>query len=274
VDELAMTAEARRRKILQLLEEAGTVKVEDLSDRFTVSQVTIRKDLSDLEQQGLLQRTYGGAVFSHRSRFNISFIEKVNLQAAQKEAIARTALDYIHEGDTIILDAGSTTLSLASALVGKFQSLYVITSSVPAALELARAGYELLLVGGQVRNYSLALIGGAAVRTLESYHADRAFLGSSGTTIAHGHSTPNPLDAEVKRAMIRSADEAYVLTDASKFGHACLANYARLDEIAMIITDPGIPTHFLEALAERGIACRLAGADSGPSSAATLAAAV
>jgi DeoR/GlpR family transcriptional regulator of sugar metabolism len=274
VDELAMTAEARRRKILQLLEEAGTVKVEDLSDRFTVSQVTIRKDLSDLEQQGLLQRTYGGAVFSHRSRFNISFMEKVNLQAAQKEAIARTALDYIHEGDTIILDAGSTTLSLASALVGKFQSLYVITSSVPAALELARAGYELLLVGGQVRNYSLALIGAAAVRTLESYHADRAFLGSSGTTIVHGHSTPNPLDAEVKRAMIRSADEAYVLTDSSKFGHACLANYARLDEISMIITDPGIPTHFLAALTERGIACRLADTDSGQSAQAALAAAV
>jgi DeoR family transcriptional regulator of aga operon/DeoR family fructose operon transcriptional repressor len=274
VDELAMTAEARRRKILQLLEEAGTVKVEDLSDRFTVSQVTIRKDLSDLEQQGLLQRTYGGAVFSHRSRFNISFIEKVNLQAAQKEAIARTALEYIHEGDTIILDAGSTTLSLASALAGKFQSLYVITSSVPAALELARAGYELLLVGGQVRNYSLALIGEAAVRTLECYHADRAFLGSSGTTITHGHSTPNPLDAEVKRAMIRSADEAYVLTDASKFGHACLATYARLDEVALIITDPDIPVHFVKTFAERGIPYRLAGSGSGQSSEASLAEAV
>jgi len=269
-----MNAEARRRKILHLLEEAGSVKVEDLSDRFTVSQVTIRKDLTDLEQQGLLQRTYGGAVFSHRSRFNISFMEKVNLQAAQKEAIARTALEYIHEGDTIILDAGSTTLSLASALVGKFQSLYVITSSVPAALELARAGYELLLVGGQIRNYSLALIGGAAVRTLESYHADRAFLGSSGTTIAHGHSTPNPLDAEVKRAMIRSADETYVLTDASKFGHACLATYARLNEVAMIITDPGIPAHFQEAFAERGVAYRLAGADSAPASQAPLAEAI
>src|SRR5260221_11095812 len=114
-------------------------------------------------------------------------------------------------------------------------------------------------------------MGGAAVRTLESYHADRAFLGSSGTTIAHGHSTPNPLDAEVKRAMIRSADEAYVLTDASKFGHACLANYARLDEFAMIITDPGIPPHFLEAFAERGIACGVAATCSRPSREASLA---
>jgi DeoR/GlpR family transcriptional regulator of sugar metabolism len=269
-----MTAEARRRKILQLLEEAGSVKVEDLSDRFSVSQVTVRKDLADLEQQGLLQRTYGGAVFSHRSRFNISFMEKVSLQAAQKEAIARTALEYIHEGDSIILDAGSTTLSLASALVGKFQSLYVITSSVPAALELARAGYELLLVGGQVRNHSLALIGMAAVRTLECYHADRAFLGSSGTTIAHGHSTPNPSDAEVKRAMIRSADETYVLTDASKFGHACLATFARLDEVAMIITDSNIPPRFVDAFTERRVAYRLADADCGSASHPSLAQAV
>jgi DeoR/GlpR family transcriptional regulator of sugar metabolism len=274
VEEFGMTAEARRRRILLSLEETGSVRVEDLSERFSVSQVTIRKDLAELEEQGLLQRTYGGAVFSHRSRFNISFMEKVNLQAGQKEAIARTALEYIHEGDTIILDAGSTTLSLASALVGKFQSLYVLTSSVPAAIELSRAGYELLLVGGQVRNHSLALIGPTAVRTLESYHADRAFLGSSGTTVAHGHSTPNPLDAEVKRAMIRSADEAYVLTDASKFGHACLATYARLDEVALIITDPGIPAHFLEAFAQRGIPCRLTGSDSGPSSEASLAEAV
>lgn len=269
-----MTAEARRRKILLSLEEAGSVRVEDLSERFSVSQVTIRKDLTELEEQGLLQRTYGGAVFSHRSRFNISFMEKVNLQAGPKEAIARTALEYIHEGDTIILDAGSTTLSLASALVGKFQSLYVLTSSVPAALELSRAGYELLLVGGQVRNHSLALIGPTAVRTLESYHADRAFLGTSGTTVAHGHSTPNPLDAEVKRAMIRSADEAYVLTDSSKFGHACLATYARLDEVAMIITDPGIPAHFLEAFTERGISYRLASTRSDPSSETSLAEAV
>ncbi|HEX3444560.1 MAG TPA: DeoR/GlpR family DNA-binding transcription regulator, partial [Chthoniobacterales bacterium] len=102
-----MTAEARRRKILLSLEETGSVRVEDLSGRFAVSQVTIRKDLTELEEQGLLQRTYGGAVFSHRSRFNISFMEKVNLQAGQKEAIARAALEYIHEGDTIILDAGS-----------------------------------------------------------------------------------------------------------------------------------------------------------------------
>jgi len=252
-----MTAAARHRRILQLLENEGNVKVDNLSERFEVSQVTIRKDLAELEEQGLLQRTYGGAVYSHRSRFNVSFLEKLQIEAPAKDAIAQLALNYIHEGDTIILDAGSTTLSLARALQGKLRSLYVITNSVPAALELSRAGYEILLIGGQVRNHSLALIGPVAVKTLESFHADRAFLGTSGISLSHGHSTPNPLDAEVKQAMMRSADETYVLTDSSKFGHACLASFAQLTEVHFTLTDSGIPAEFREVFEKRGIGLRL-----------------
>ena len=252
-----MTAAARHRRILQLLENEGNVKVDNLSERFEVSQVTIRKDLAELEEQGLLQRTYGGAVYSHRSRFNVSFLEKLQIEAPRKDAIAQLALNYIHEGDTIVLDAGSTTLSLARALQGKLRSLYVITNSVPAALELSRAGYEILLIGGQVRNHSLALIGPVAVKTLESFHADRAFLGTSGISLSHGHSTPNLLDAEVKQAMMRSADETYVLTDSSKFGHACLASFARLSEVHFTLTDSGIPPEFREAFERRGIGLRL-----------------
>ena len=250
------------------------MKVENLADRFAVSQVTIRKDLAELEEQGLLQRTYGGAVFSHRSRFNISFMERVQLQSGQKAGIAQAAIERIHEGDTIILDGGTTILSLASSLVGRFRSLYVITNSVPASLELARAGYELLLVGGQVRNHSLTLIGPVAVGTLETYHADRAFVGTSGTTLSHGHSTPNPLDAEVKRAMIRSADETYVLTDSSKFGHACLATFARLEEIALIITDSNLPKRFVDDFSKRGVACELVPIDPGTQADAAMAEAV
>src|SRR5215469_1278640 len=252
-----MTAAARHRRILQLLENEGNVKVDNLSERFEVSQVTIRKDLTELEEQGLLQRTYGGAVYSHRSRFNVSFLEKLQIEAPRKDAIAQLALNYIHEGDTIILDAGSTTLSLARALQGKLRSLYVITNSVPAALELSRAGYEILLIGGQVRNHSLALIGPVAVTTLESFHADRAFLGTSGITLSHGYSTPNLLDAEVKQAMMHSADETYVLTDSSKFGHACLASFAQLSEVHFTLTDSGIPAEFREVFEKRGIGLRL-----------------
>ena len=122
----------------------------------------------------MLQRTYGGAVYSHRSRFNVSFLEKLQIEAPAKDAIAQLALNYIHEGDTIILDAGSTTLALARALQGKLRSLYVITNSIPAALELSRAGYEILLIGGQVRSHSLALIGRKSTRIRNEKQAPSA----------------------------------------------------------------------------------------------------
>jgi DeoR family transcriptional regulator of aga operon/DeoR family fructose operon transcriptional repressor len=252
-----LTAKTRRRRIVEALDHEGNVQVEDLADRFGVSQVTIRKDLAELEEQGLLQRTYGGAVYSHRSRFNFSFFEKLKLHSKKKEWIAEAALSYIHEGDTLFLDSGSTTLALAQALPGRFHSLYIITSSVPAALELSKAAYEILLVGGQVRNHSLALIGPVAVKTIAQYHADRAFLGTSGISLTHGHSTPNPFDGEVKQAMIRSADESYVLTDSSKFGHACLTSFAKLEEVDTILTDAGIPSEFHEVFSNRGIGLRI-----------------
>lgn len=248
-----MIAPGRRRKILELLEQQGNVKVEELAGIFDVSQVTIRKDLTELEEQGMLQRTYGGAVYSHRSRFNASFFQRLMMRSSPKNAIASAALAHIHEGDTIILDAGSTTLALAQILPSRFRSLYVITNSVPAALELSQAGYEILLVGGQVRNHSLALIGPAAIKTLETYHSDRAFLGTSGATLTHGYSTPNPLDAAVKQAMMRSADETYVLTDSTKFGHACLASFASLKEVHLVITDFGMPAEFADAFTKRGV---------------------
>ena len=259
-----MIAPGRRRKILELLEQQGNVKVEELAGIFDVSQVTIRKDLAELEEQGMLQRTYGGAVYSHRSRFNASFFQRLKMRSSSKNVIASAALAYIHEGDTIILDAGSTTLALAQILPSRFRSLYVITNSVPAALELSQAGYEILLVGGQVRNHSLALIGPAAIKTLETYHADRAFLGTSGATLTHGYSTPNPLDAAVKQAMMRSADETYVLTDSTKFGHACLASFASLKEVHLVITDFGMPAGFADAFTKRGIRFQVENMESTP----------
>jgi DeoR family transcriptional regulator of aga operon/DeoR family fructose operon transcriptional repressor len=269
-----VTAEARRRRILQLLETEGDVKVEELAGSFEVSQVTVRKDLAELEEQGMLQRTYGGAIFLHRSRFNASFFQKLQMHGSSKDLIARAAMAYIHDGDTIIIDAGSTTLALAQVLPSQFRSLYVITSSVPAALELSRAGYEILLVGGQVRNHSLPLIGPTAIKTLETFHADRAFLGSSGITLTHGHSTPNPLDAEVKQAMMRSADESYVLADSTKFGHACLATFASLSEIHLTITDFGMPAEFSEAFTKRGVRFQVVELDRTPEGREPLAAAI
>ena len=251
-------AETRRRAIVELLASQGAVKVGALSKHFAVSGVTIRKDLDDLEAEGLLQRTFGGAVFSHRSRFNRSFLERAQQHRQEKLAIAAAALDYIQDGDTIILDAGTTTLALAQALKEQVRSAFVITCSVPAALELSSAGYDILLTGGMIRNKSLALLGRETLTIIERCRADKAFLGSRGFSAERGHSTPNPDDAQIKEALMRIADETYVLVDSSKYGHNCLTSFARLRDVDLTITDSRLPRSQAKKLEAAGARLRIA----------------
>src|ERR1700756_124268 len=248
----------RRQQMLNLLEETGTLNVGELADRFGVSVVTIRKDLDELGAEGLLERTFGGAVFSHRSRFNRSFLQRAQEYRQEKLAIAATALEYIKDGDTIILDAGTTTLALAQLLKEQVKSVFVITCSVPAALELSSGGYDILLLGGIVRNKSLALLGRETLRIIERYRADKAFLGSAGFTAEMGHSTPNPDDAQIKEALIRIADETFVLVDSSKYGHDCLTSFAHLRDVHLTITDSGLPRSKAKALEAIGARLRIA----------------
>jgi DeoR/GlpR family transcriptional regulator of sugar metabolism len=257
-----LNMDERREAIVDFLKKEAKISVEELSARLKVSQVTIRKDLDTLEKRGLIERSHGNAIFSQQSRFNIAFLEKLQLQAREKDLIAKAAAGYVHEGDSIILDSGTTTLSLAKALVGRFKSLFVITNSIPAALELTKAGYDLLLVGGQVRNHSLALIGPWGVKNLESYHVDRAFMGTSGITLSHGFSTPDSLDAQMKQAMIRIADKTYVLTDSSKFGHNCMVSFAKCSEIHLTLTDPRLPQKVLKEFKQQGVDVRIVGPNS------------
>ena len=258
-----LKTEQRRQQILNLLEETGNLNVSELSARFSVSVVTIRKDLDDLESEGLLQRTFGGAVFSHRSRFNRSFLERGQQYRREKCAIAAAAGAYIKVGDTIMLDAGTTTLALAEHLKSHIKSVLVITCSVPAALELSSAGYDILLLGGMVRNKSLALLGRETLRIIERYRADKAFLGSSSFTVEMGHTTPNPEDAQVKEAIMRSANETYILVDSSKYGHRCLTSFARLRDVDLTITDSRIPRSKVKLLEAAGAAIQLVDPDKG-----------
>ena len=140
-------------------------------------------------------------------------------------------------------------------MVSKFRSLFIITTSVAAALELSRGGHQVLLASGQVRDHGQALIGPTTVRAL----ADRTFLGTSGVSLAYGYSAPNLLEAEVKRAMIRSVTKSYVLADATKFGHPSLARFARLKGIDLTITDAEVSPAFVRAFAKRGLPLELAG---------------
>ena len=258
-----MKAAPRREQILKLLEKTGILNVGELADRFALSVVTIRKDLDDLASEGLLQRTFGGAVFSNRSLFNSSFREIARQHGQQKHAIATAALEYIHDGDTVILDAGTTTLALAQLLREQVKSVFIITCSVPAVLELSSAGYDILLLGGMVRNSSLALLGGEALTILERYHADKAFLGSSGFTAKRGHGTLNGEHAQIKEAIIRASEQTYVLVDSSKYGHNCLSSFTHLRDVALTITDSQLTRSKQKALENAGAKLRIADLDVG-----------
>jgi DeoR family transcriptional regulator, fructose operon transcriptional repressor len=240
------TSIQRRQTIVGPLEKQKNGRPDSLANGFEVSETTIATNLPALNKRGLRHPNSDGETCSFQRR----------VQARREDAIAQLALNYIAEGFTILLDAGSTTLSLARALRGNFRSLCIITNSIPAALELSKTNYKILLTGGEVGDSNLALIGSAATKTLKRYHADRAFLETSGITVAHGYSTADPLEAQVKQAMIRSADETYVLAESSKFGHAYLESFASLSAISLTLTDSGMPGKFRDAFAERGLGFR------------------
>lgn len=248
-----MTTQQRRGQIIEALEGRGQVLVEDLALEFGVSLVTIRKDLADLEARGLLHRTHGGASWAHRSLFNPSFREKAYLQQAEKQAIARATLELIEEGDSLILDAGSTTHALARAMKKRFRHLHIITNSVPIALELSETSWELLLLGGSVRHHSQALIGPATVRALEPYHVDKAILSATGASVTHGLTTPNDLEAQTKRAMIRAAGQVIAIVDSSKLGRVTLASFAALGALSALVTDWNAAPETLETLANLNV---------------------
>jgi DeoR/GlpR family transcriptional regulator of sugar metabolism len=161
-----------------LLEKQKNVKADRLSDRFGVSETTIQKDLVALEKKGSGQRDSNGETYAFQTQLVL---------AHRENAIARLALNYIAEGLTLLLDAGSTALSLARALRGNFQTLCIITNSIPVALELSKTNYKILLTGGEVADSNLALIGSAATKTVQRYHADCTFLGSSSVLKATGN---------------------------------------------------------------------------------------
>ena len=253
-----MTAKPRREQILKLLETTGILSVGELADRFALSVVTIRKDLDDLASEGLLQRTFGGAVFSNQSLFNSSFRESARQHGQQKHAIASAAMEYIQDGDTVILDAGTTTLALAELLKEKVKSAFIITSSVPAVLELSSAGYDILLLGGMVRSRSLASLGRETLTILERYRADKAFLGSSGFTAKRGHGSQNLEEAQIKEAIIRASELTYVLVDSSKYGHNCLSSFTRLRDVALTITDSQLTRSKQKTLENAGAKLRIA----------------
>ena len=248
-----MLAIKRLEIISLLLAEHGSVDAGELSNRFAVTPKTIRKDLDKLENMGLLDRVHGGAVLK-RSGSNVFPIEQRKQQnLSEKQRIGAAALEYIQEGDSIIIDGGTTTLELARLLGEK--KVLVIVNDLKIALELMnKPNVDLFVTGGRLRREgAYTLLGRDTERILEKYKAKKVFLGTTALDLESGLSVLNSDEAEVKKAMVSSAQEAICLVDYSKFHHVAFAPFCALQKISTIITDNRILPEEQETLQQRGV---------------------
>ncbi|MGE4585985.1 MAG: DeoR/GlpR family DNA-binding transcription regulator [Mangrovibacterium sp.] len=235
-----MLPNQRREKILEMIREDGHAKVFQLSKMFKVTEVTIRQDLEKLEKEGFIEREHGGAYLKNigLNVRNITLQNQENLQ--KKAAIAQKALEFIHDGDTIILDSGSTTTEIARLISG-FSNLTVITNALNIALILgADPGINLVVTGGEFKAPTLSLTGQKAADFFNDLHVDKLFLATAGITLKSGLTYPSISDICVKRAMIESANTVYLVADSSKIGKSSFASLGALSLIDYLITDSRI----------------------------------
>ncbi len=228
----------RRQRILQLLETRGGLRTVELQQAIGASTATIRRDLSELAEQNLIERTHGGALprtpgTAHEPPFAV----KSAMMREQKERIAEHAARMISPGSTVILDSGSTMLALARRLAGK--RITVVALDLPGAHAAASGQTEVLLVGGHVRNGLFSLVGPWTEGTLRELHSDLFFLAADAVNDEEvTNSTVE--EAAVKRLGMRAAREVILLVDHTKFGRRALARVCRLDELSAVVTDRGI----------------------------------
>jgi DeoR family transcriptional regulator of aga operon len=245
--------EERRREILDALHRDGRVLVKDLARRFRISQITIRKDLEFLDGQGVIQRTHGGALpLRAGALLDPTVREKEKLHRKQKMQIAMAASRLVEQGQSVLLDSGTTTMAIARALKGMAQ-LTVITNALNIAAELAGTNIDVILTGGMLRKNSFSLVGPLAERTLRQLSADVLFLGVDGFDTKAGLFTPNLLESEVNRAMVEISRRTIAVCDSSKFGRRSLCNIMPVTMVHEVITDRQIPKADLAALKEAGV---------------------
>ncbi len=248
-----MLAEERHQHILLLLNEKGAVTVSELCEQFGVSEMTVRRDLAALERKGLLRRVHGGAVSARGRSYEPPFLMRSSQHAQEKQRIAEAALPLIHDGDSIALDVGTTTLEIAKRL-SDVRNLTIVTPSLHIANVLADNPHNrIILTGGILRPGELSLVGPFAERIFAELFVDKLFLGIGGLHLEAGLTEYNLEDAQVKRAMLCSAKECIVVTDSSKLGRIAFAAVGPISVMHTLITDDKADPAIVSRLEEMGV---------------------
>lgn len=251
---VSLRAAVRHEAIRTMLAASGRVSIRDLTDRLGVTAVTIREDLKHLERGGFLTRTRGGALARAGGGGEPALELASETNAAEKLAIAGYAAGLVESGQTVIIDVGSTTTALANALPPDLRDVVVITNGLNIALTLERApGVSVIVTGGTLRPLQHSLVAPMGTLLLEKLKADIAFLGCNGVDLKRGFTNANIAEAEIKQAMLQSADRAVFLADHDKIGNVASAFVADTVSADLLITDTGADAETLESLRDRGL---------------------
>ncbi|POX52109.1 DeoR/GlpR family DNA-binding transcription regulator [Streptomyces sp. Ru72] len=250
-----MLAERRHQLILRVLRSGGPASVTDLSEQLGVSPATIRRDLVKLEEDGLLTRVHGGAVVEDGDQ---PFAEVAEVRVSEKDAIAAHAAEMITDGQSVLLDIGTTAYRLARRLHGR--RLTVITSNLVVYEELADdEGIELVLLGGMVRREYRSLVGFLTEDNLRQLHADWLFLGTSGVRPGGQVMDTTVVEVPVKRAMIKASDRVVLLADSAKFPGTGMAKVCGPEDLDVVVSDAPVNAATRSSLDEAGVEVIVAG---------------
>jgi DeoR/GlpR family transcriptional regulator of sugar metabolism len=242
----------RRRRMAELVEQTGALRISELAEMFEVSDETVRRDFSILEDQGVLTRAHGGALATGK-HVELPYSRRMREHQKEKEWIARAAADLVLDGSTIILDSGTTMRCLASHLRSK-RDLVVITNGVSNVDELlANSTTTVVMTGGTIRRTTLGSVGDLGVITLEALHADQTFIATQGFSVDAGLTYPSFEEVAVKRAMIAAGAEVTLLADGHKCGRTAMVRIAPLTAVQRIITSPPLAEDERQKIIDLGI---------------------
>jgi DeoR family transcriptional regulator of aga operon len=239
-------------RILELLSENGSVDVSDLAGELRVSEATVRRDLQALAEQRLLERAHGGAI-SQGTAYELPVRYRGGHARSEKQRIARTALERVHDGDVVALTGGTTTTEVGRHLV-HHSGLSVVTNALNVAAELAiRSNLKLIVTGGVARSASYELVGPLAEATLSQINIDIAFVGVDGISREAGLTTQNETEAATNRALIERSRTVIVVADASKLGRVVFASICPLGLVDELITDAAADATQVASLRAAGL---------------------
>jgi DeoR/GlpR family transcriptional regulator of sugar metabolism len=252
-----LSAAERRSQIAQVVLENGRVQVNDLVHRYGITETSIRRDLTVLEQAGRLQRVHGGAIPRQGSSRTDSFAEKISLRIDAKRRIGKAAAALISSRDIVILDSGTTTLQIVRQIPTELRNgnmVTLVTNSQPIAQEvLTWPSPNLTILGGLFLPDYQATAGPHTLAQLQELTADKVFLGADGLTLTGGATTADVLMAEVDRMMAAHSRQVILVIDSSKIGRAGFIPIKPIESMHMMITDLNAPADFIEAVRARGV---------------------